>query len=161
MGKGFACENKDTIELANESEFTRSISNKEVGHILMDLIECSVKSILIFLPRSEGVKWINEQPVFEGLHAATIRGIEVRIIMNEKADKGYFERWFKHFSVQFLSSSVPNTHLEIIVDYKFTLSLGTNLNNDKDSKVGTYSNMESKAMVSSSIFENSWVKSTG
>ena len=36
------------IELGNELEFTRSISSKEVRNILMDLIECSVKSILIF-----------------------------------------------------------------------------------------------------------------
>ena len=38
------------IELGNELEFTRSISSNEVRDILMDLIECSVKSILIFLP---------------------------------------------------------------------------------------------------------------
>jgi hypothetical protein len=109
------------IELANEQEFTRSISCKEVRDILMDLIECSVKSFLIFLPGDEVVKWINEQCVFEGLHAATLRGVEVRIIMDQTAGKGYFEEWFKRFSIQFLLSSVQNAHLDIIVDYKFTV----------------------------------------
>ena len=111
------------IELAKELEFTRSISSEEVRDILIDLIECSVKSILIFLPRDEVVKWINEQHVFEGLHAATLHGVEVRIIMDQTAGKGYFDEWFKHFSIQFLLLSVPNTHLDIIVDFKFTLSI--------------------------------------
>jgi hypothetical protein len=87
----------------------------------MDLIECSVKSFLIFLPGDGVVKWINEQCVFEGLHAATLRGVEVRIIMDQTAGKGYFEEWFKRFSIQFLLSSVQNAHLDIIVDYKFTV----------------------------------------
>jgi hypothetical protein len=102
----------------------------------MDLIECSVKSILIFLPGDEVVKWINEQHVFEGLHAATLRGVEVRIIMDQTAGKGYFEEWFKHFSIQFLLSSVPNTHSDIIVDYKFTLSIDAGMLGN-DNKVGT------------------------
>ena len=147
------------IELANEQEFTRSISSKEVREILMDLIECSVKSILIFLPGDEVVRWINEQRLFESLHAATLRGIEVRIIMDQTAGKRYFDEWFKHFSIQFLLSSVPNTHLDIIVDYKFTLSIDAGVV-DNDTKVGTYSNIEARAMVSSSIFENYWIKST-
>ena len=146
------------IELANEQEFTRSISSKEVTDILMDLIDCSVKSILIFLPGDQVVNWINEQRVFEGLHAATLRGIEVRIIMDQTARKGYFDEWFKRFSIQFLLSSVPNTHLDIIVDYKFTLSIDPELSSNN--KVGTYSNIEARAMVSSSIFENYWIKST-
>jgi hypothetical protein len=148
------------IELANELDFTRSISSKEVRDILMDHIECSVKSILIFLPGDEVVKWINEQYVFEGLHAATLRGVEVRIIMDQAAGKGYFDEWFKHFSIQLLLSSVPNTHLDIIVDYKFTLSINADMLGN-DNKVGTYSNIEARAMVSSSIFENYWIKSTG
>lgn len=147
------------IELGNELEFTRSILSKEVRDILMDLIECSVKSILIFLPGDEVVKWINEQHVFEGLHTATLRGVEVRIIMDQGARKDYFEDWFKRFSIQFLLSSVPNTHLDIIVDYKFTLSIYPDASSN-DNKVGTYSNIEAKAMVSSSIFENYWIKST-
>ena len=148
------------IELANEVEFTRFISSKEVRDILMELIECSVKSILIFLPRDEVVKWINEQRVFKSLHAPTLRGIEVRIIMDQTAGKRYFDEWFKHFSIQFLLSSVPNTHLDIIVDYKFTLSIDADMLGN-DNKVGTYSNIEARAMVSSSIFENYWIKSTG
>lgn len=147
------------IELANELE-PRSISSKEVRDILMDLIECSVKSILIFLPGDQVVKWINEQPVFEGLHAAALRGVEVRIIMDQAAGKGYFEEWFKRLSIQFLLSSVPNTHLDIIVDYKFTLSIDPDVSSN-DNKGGTYSNIEARAMVSSSIFENYWIKSTG
>ncbi len=79
----------------------------------MDLIECSVKSILIFLTGDEVVKWINEQRVFEGLHAATLRGVEVRIIMDQAAGKGYFEEWFKRFSIQFLLSSVPKNLVNI------------------------------------------------
>ena len=106
----------------------------------MDLIECSVKSILIFLPGDEVVRWINEQRLFESLHAATLRGIEVRIIMDQTAGKRYFDEWFKHFSIQFLLSSVPNTHLDIIVDYKFTLSIDAGVV-DNDTKVGTYSNI--------------------
>lgn len=147
------------IELANEQEFTRSISSKEVGDILMDLIECSVKSILIFLPGYEVVTWIYEQRVFEGLHNATLRGVEVRIIMDQAAGKDYFEEWFKRFSIQFLLTSMPNTDLDIIVDYKFTLSIDPDLSTN-DNKVGTYSNIEARAMVSSSIFENYWIKST-
>lgn len=147
------------IELASEQEFTRSILSKEVRDILMELIECSVKSILIFLPGDEVVKWINEQRVFEGLHAATLRGVEVRIIMDQTAGKGYFDEWFKRLSIQFLLSSVPNTHLDIIVDYKFTLSIDPDVSSN-DNKVGTYSNIEARAMVSSSIFENYWIKST-
>jgi len=147
------------IELANEQEFTRSISSKEVGDILMGLIECSVKSILIFLPGYEVVKWIYKQRVFEGLHNATLRGIEVRIIMDQAVGKDYFEEWFKRFSIQFLLSSMPNTHLDIIVDYKFTLSIDPGVSTN-DNKVGTYSNIEARAMVSSSIFENYWIKST-
>jgi hypothetical protein len=148
------------LELANELEFTRSISSNEVGDILMDLIECSVKSILVFLPGDEVVKWINEHRVFEGLLAATLRGVEIRIIMDQTASKGNFEKWFKHFSIQFLLSAIPNTHLDIIVDYKFTLSIGVEMLGN-DNKVGTYSNIEARAMVSSSIFENYWIKSTG
>ena len=147
------------IELGNELEFTRSISSNEVRDILMDLIECSVKSILIFLPGHEAVKWFNEQRVFEGLHVAILRGIEVRIIMDQAASNRYFEKWFKRFSIQFLLSSVRNTHLDIIVDYKFTLSIYPNVSSN-DNKVGTYSNIEARAMVSSSIFENYWIKST-
>jgi hypothetical protein len=106
------------------------------------------------------VKWINEQRVFEGLHAATLRGVEVRIIMDQIAGKGYFEEWFKRFSIQFLLSSVQNAHLDIIVDYKFTLSIDPDVSSN-DNKGGTYSNIEARAMVSSSIFENYWIKSTG
>lgn len=148
------------IELSNESEFTRSVSSNEVRDILMDLIECSVKSILIFLPRDEAVKWINEHRIFEGLHAATLRGVEIRIIMDQTEGKGYFEKWFKYFSMQFLLTFVPNAHLDIIVDSKFTLPIDAGILGN-DNEVGIYSNIEAKAMISSSIFENYWIKSTG
>lgn len=106
------------IELANEVEFTRFISSKEVRDILMELIECSVKSILIFLPRDEVVKWINEQRVFESLHAATLRGIEELLWIRQQANV---------ILMNGLSTSLYNFYCHPYQILIWTLLLTTNL----------------------------------
>ena len=148
------------IELANEPEYTKPLLNTERSYdILTEFIDCSVKSILILLPRSKSIEWLSQPRIFEALQVASRRGVEVRIIMRD-VDEGY-KNWDNNLSIRYLASPLSNTHLDIVVDDKFTLSIDSERfsNAEDEIELGTYSNIEAKAMVSSSIFENYWIKS--
>jgi hypothetical protein len=150
------------IELANEPEYTKPLFNTERScDILTEFIDCSVKSILILLPRSKSIEWLSQPKIFEALQVASRRGVEVRIIMRD-VDEVY-KNWDNNLSIRYLASPLPNTHLDIVVDDKFTFSIDSERfsNADDEIELGTYSNIEAKAMVSSSIFENYWIKSVG
>ena len=77
-------------------------------------------------------------------------------------NEGY-KNWDNNLSTRYLLSPLPNTHLDIVVDDKFTFSIDSERfsNAEDEIELGTYSNIEAKAMVSSSIFENYWIKSVG
>jgi hypothetical protein len=49
------------------------------------------------------------------------------------------------------------------VDDKFTFSIASERYSKTEDEIelGSYSNLEAKAMVTSSIFENYWIKSVG
>ena len=121
--------------------------------------DCSIKSILILLPRSKSIEWLNQPKIFEALQVASRRGVEVRIIMRA-VDEGY-KNWGNNLSIRYLASPLPNTRLDIVVDDKFTFSIDSEKfsNTEEEIELGTYSNIEPKAMVTSSIFENYWIKS--
>jgi hypothetical protein len=72
-----------------------------------------------------------------------------------------YKNWDNNLSIRYLASPLPNTHLDIVVDDKFTFSIDSERfsNAEDEIELGTYSNIEAKAMVSSSIFENYWIKS--
>ena len=148
------------IELANEPEYTKPLLNTERScDILTEFIDCSVKSILILLPRSKSIEWLSQPKIFEALQVASRRGVEVRIIMRD-VDEVY-KNWDNNLSIRYLASPLPNTHLDIVVDDKFIFSIDSERfsNAEDEIELGTYSNIEAKAMVSSSIFENYWIKS--
>jgi hypothetical protein len=150
------------IELANEPDFTKPLLNTNRSYdILTEFFDCSVKSILILLPRSESNEWLSQPNIIEALHVASRRGVEVRIIMGE-ADEGY-KNWGNNLSIRYLASPLPNTRLEIVVDDKFTFSIDSERYSKTENEIelGSYSNIEAKAMVTSSIFENYWIKSVG
>lgn len=150
------------IELANEPEFTKPLlDTKRSYEILTELVDCSVKSILILLPRSESNEWLSQPNILEALQVASRRGVEIRIIMRE-VNEGY-KNWGNNLSVRYLASPLPNTRLDIVVDDKFTFSIVSERYSKTEDEIefGSYSNIEAKAMVTSSIFENYWIKSVG
>lgn len=150
------------IELANEPEFTKPLlDTKRSYEILTELVDCSVKSILILLPRSESNEWLSQPNILEALQVASRRGVEIRIIMRE-VNEGY-KNWGNNLSVRYLASPLPNTRLDIVVDDKFTFSIDSERYSKTEDEIefGSYSNIEAKAMVTSSIFENYWIKSVG
>jgi hypothetical protein len=62
-----------------------------------------------------------------------------------------------------LPTELPNNRVDVITDYKFTLSIeenrsGNSVVRKEERGLSTYSNMESKAMVSILIFENFCMK---
>lgn len=148
--------------MANETEFIKPLFNKERSYdILTEFFDCSVKSILILLPRSESNDWLRHPKILKALRDASRRGVEVRIIMGEliEGDKNRDN----NLSIRYLESPLPITRLDIVVDDKFTFSIDVERLSSKEDRIelGTYSNIEAKAMVTSSIFENYWVKSVG
>jgi phosphatidylserine/phosphatidylglycerophosphate/cardiolipin synthase-like enzyme len=150
------------IELANEPEFTKPLlGTKRSYEILTELVDCSVKSILILLPRSESNEWLSQPNILEAFRVASRRGVEIRIIMRE-VNEGY-KNWGNNLSVRYLASPLPNTRLDIVVDDKFTFSIDSERYSKTEDEIefGSYSNIEAKAMVTSSIFENYWIKSVG
>lgn len=150
------------IELANEPEFTKPLlGTKRSYEILTELVDCSVKSILILLPRSESNEWLSQPNILEAFQVASRRGVEIRIIMRE-VNEGY-KNWGNNLSVRYLASPLPNTRLDIVVDDKFTFSIDSERYSKTEDEIefGSYSNIEAKAMVTSSIFENYWIKSVG
>jgi phosphatidylserine/phosphatidylglycerophosphate/cardiolipin synthase-like enzyme len=155
--------------MAYEPEFMKSFSNKEeLNRVLIELIDCSIKAILILLPRPQSFNPITEKNIFRALRSAMLRNVEIRIIMASKIAHGTIhqrriEKLNKNISIRYLHRTIPNSQLSLIIDYKFTLSIEEN-DKDKSSsrkkeiQLAHYSNIDSKAMVSSSIFENYWMK---
>jgi len=157
------------IEMAYEPEFMKSFSNKEeLNRVLIELIDCSIKAILILLPRPQSFNRITEKNIFRALRSAMLRNVEIRIIMASKIAHGTIhqrriEKLNKNISIRYLHREIPNSQLSLIIDYKFTLSIEENdkdkpSSREKEIQLTHYSNIDSKAMVSSSIFENYWMK---
>jgi two-component system, OmpR family, sensor histidine kinase VicK len=152
------------IEMAYEPEFVKYILNQqETNTVLKELIDCSTKEILILLPSQESFNQLREHGIFDALISATLRHVEVRIIIaGIRTDDTIHQRnirgLYKNISLRYHRAELSINRIDIIIDYKFTLSFEENHgalpDGNKEKQLAVYSNKESKAMVSSSIFEN-------
>ena len=156
------------IEMAHEPEFIKNdLNQQETNKVLKELIDCSTKEILILLPRPESIKHLRERDIFDALSSATVRNVEIRIIIaGVGTDDTIHQRniggLYKNISLRYLRAELSFNRIDIIIDYKFTLSVEENHgalpDGNKEKQLAVYANKESKAMVSSSIFENYWMK---
>lgn len=160
------------IEMAHEPEFTKdNLNEQETNRILKELIDCSTKEILILLPVPESFNHLREHGIFDALITATLRHVDVRILVggistDDTIHQRNIEGLNKNISMRYLPlrTELPISCIDIIIDYKFTLSVEESNSElyygNKEKQLATYSNRESKAMVSSSIFENYWMKAS-
>jgi two-component system sensor histidine kinase VicK len=156
------------IEMASEPEFIKDdLNRQETNKVLNELIDCSTKGILILLPTPESFIHLKEQGILDALKSATIREVDIRIVIagvdiDGVTYEGDVQKFSKNITIRYLSTELPNNRVDIVIDYKFTVSFeesyGKSTPSERALGLATYSNVESKAMVSSSIFENYWMR---
>jgi two-component system sensor histidine kinase VicK len=156
------------IGMSHEPEFIKeNLNERETNRVLKELIDCSTKQILILLPALESFNQLRDDGIFDALMSATLRHVEVRILIagmgtDDTIHQINIGALNKNISMRYLRAELSINRIDIIMDYKFTLSVeerhgGLSFGN-KERQLAAYSNKESKAMVSSSIFENYWMK---
>jgi hypothetical protein len=127
------------------------------------------KCILILLPTPESFSHLKEQGILVSLKSATIREVDIRIVIAGVDKDGVIyevdvQKFSKNIIIRRLPTGLPNNRVDIVIDYKFTISFeesyGKSTPTGSALGLATYSNVESKAMVASSIFENYWMKAS-
>ena len=79
------------------------------------LLSVRLNQFLFFFQEMELSNGLTNNVSSKVYTAATLRGIEVRIIMDQTASKGYFDEWFKRLSIQFLFSYIQVQVLQITI----------------------------------------------
>jgi hypothetical protein len=157
------------VERRVQSEYVETIQDlASISRIMKERIETAGFDAQILFATINSFYWAENEGIIDLLGEASSRGVNVRVLI--KIDDETIKDVSKHkikerhdrINVNFIRQSLRSKITTFIVDQSFSLTIDLNDDTKDNSSQGaclaTYSNMESRVLTDSSMFESLWIQ---